>query len=102
MNFYKKLLVLRKTYPSLCAGEYLWVDENSNDYIAFLRVVEGEAILIILNFSQREINFNFDFSRFGISTNKVDVLISNCRNENGSVTGILKISPVEIFVGKLT
>ncbi|MEO6330857.1 MAG: alpha-amylase family glycosyl hydrolase [Ginsengibacter sp.] len=60
-DFYKTLLYLRKTNKALCAGESNIVTSklstNSDDKIfAFVRSIEEEAVIVILNFSSELIN----------------------------------------------
>lgn len=101
LSFYKHLIGLRKRHPSLTEGEYVWVDQNSNDYIAFLRKAEGEVTLVLLNFSERNLAFSLDFHEYGIKGNAVKALASNCRQGDATITGHLDVNPVELLLGRV-
>jgi glycosidase len=49
---YRKLIHLRKDNPALLIGTYQAVDEEQNDYLAFLRKSDDQTCLVLLNFSE--------------------------------------------------
>lgn len=101
LNFYKKLISLRSEYVALRAGEYVWVDENSNDYIALLRKTDEETILVILNLSSKQLKLRLDFSEYGIASNKVETLVSKVKKGTAVFGGELAVEPVEALAGIL-
>lgn len=59
LNFYRKLIAVRKEYPVVFDGDYQWIDNNSNDYMGFLRVKKNgdeKSIAIFINFSKELIS----------------------------------------------
>ena len=60
LNYYKKLIRVRKQTPALVAGEYKPVHEKSQDYFAFLRYTPEQTVLVVLNYSpeHHELKFN--------------------------------------------
>lgn len=60
LNYYKKLIRVRKQTPALVAGEYKPVHEKSQDYFAFLRYTSEQTVLVVLNYSpeHHELKFN--------------------------------------------
>ncbi len=60
LNYYKKLIRVRKQTPVLVAGEYKPVHEKSQDYFAFLRYTSEQTVLVVLNYSpeHHELKFN--------------------------------------------
>lgn len=61
LNYYKHLLSVRKNTPALIEGEYIPLQKSAMDYFAFLRIGSGQTVLVVLNFSDS--NLELDFSR---------------------------------------
>lgn len=59
-KFYQALIKLRRTLPALRDGSITFVDGTPNDVMAYLRQYEGQRLLVIINFANRE--FSFDLS----------------------------------------
>ena len=57
-SYYKKLIALRKQYPVIVYGEYKLVDEENPDIYAYTREYEGEKLLVVCNFTDREVSFD--------------------------------------------
>ena len=55
LNFYRTLLALRKTTPALIDGDYQALDEEAQDFLAFLRksVSSEQTCLVVLNMSEQ-------------------------------------------------
>jgi len=61
LNYYIHLLSVRKNTPALIEGEYIPLQKSAMDYFAFLRIGSGQTVLVVLNFSDS--NLELDFSR---------------------------------------
>ena len=107
LNFYKRMLRIRKQTPALITGEYTPLLEDQDDYFAFLRTSradgaslkegEGQTCLIVLNMSDRAHTLNMDLNARTIKT-----LFSNCVRDDGSDNlARLSIAPFEIYIGEL-
>ncbi|HET9590760.1 MAG TPA: alpha-amylase family glycosyl hydrolase [Anaerolineales bacterium] len=100
LNFYRKLLRVRKQTPALIAGDYTPLDETSEDYFAFLRRSRdtGQTCLVILNLSDKAHDL-----KFGLAARDVKCLFSTYKLAGESLSSeALKITPREIFIGELT
>lgn len=53
LNLYRKLLAYRKVSPALQAGSYTPVDGVPEDTFVYIRQLEGERVLVALNFSDQ-------------------------------------------------
>jgi alpha-glucosidase len=71
-KFYQKLIKFRRTLPALRDGSITFVDGTPNDVVAYLRQYEGQRLLVIINFANRE--FSFDLSNL---TRQVVLLLSS-------------------------
>lgn len=66
LNFYRRLLRLRKNTPALQEGTYHPVQTGEDEVLAFLRCSPGQNVLVLLNFSGLPVTL--DFSNLGAKT----------------------------------
>ncbi|MBK6976651.1 MAG: alpha-glucosidase [Cytophagaceae bacterium] len=53
LNYFRKVVALRKKNQVLVYGKYTLVDEHNPDIYAYTREMEGKKILVLLNFSKK-------------------------------------------------
>lgn len=96
LNFYRRLLRLRKETPALVAGDYRPLPETAEDYLAFVRETEGQRVLVVLNLSERPQILHFD-----LEGNTAHVLYSSQERE-GTTADLsqLPIVPFEIYIAE--
>ena len=99
LNFYKRMLQLRKQTPSLISGDYTPLHETSNDYFSFLRrsADPEQTCLVVLNFSDKARNL-----KFNLKAGAARCLFSTHKSENEVLSlNALNVAPFEIFIGEL-
>ncbi|WP_161802938.1 alpha-glucosidase [Caloranaerobacter sp. TR13] len=74
LNFYKKLIRIRKNSDALLQGEYI-VLQNKDDLIYFIRKSGNEKCAVFLNFSDEYKEVSLD----NLDADKIEMLISNKR-----------------------
>jgi len=52
IGFYREIISLRKEYPSLSYGSYASLDKKNKKVIAYLREIEDQRMLVIVNLSK--------------------------------------------------
>lgn len=52
LGFYREIISLRKEYPSLSYGSYASLDKKNKKVIAYLREIEDQRMLVIVNLSK--------------------------------------------------
>lgn len=72
LNYFRKIVQLRKNNPVLVYGKYTLLDKNNPDVYAYTREWQGKKMLVLLNFSSKAVKANT-----GVDTNKAKLLISN-------------------------
>ena len=72
LNYFRKMVELRKTNPVLIYGDYELVFPDHEKVYAYTRSLEDQKMLILLNFSEDEVQLNLPEG-----LNKGDVLIYN-------------------------
>jgi glycosidase len=61
IEFYKESINTRKKYEILMHGETKFIDTKNDDVFAFIRYIEEEKMLIIINRSENNQNISFNF-----------------------------------------
>ena len=76
LNYFRKLVKLRKANPILIYGKFKIVDELHPSVFAYTRELDGKKWLIAINFTSNDVVFNSEFSLVKsktISSNYADV-----------------------------
>jgi alpha-glucosidase len=104
LNFYRRMLHLRKQTPALIAGDYTPLHEDAPDFLAFRRHVAAgpgadspQTCLVVLNFSDRAQTLRFD----GESWSARRLFTSQARGAAPDELSRLDIGPFEIYVAEL-
>lgn len=92
LNYFRKIVQLRKDNPVLVYGKYTLLDKNNPDVYAYTREWEGKKMLVLLNFSSKAAKANT-----GMDTNKAKLLISNYQTASADGT----LQPYEASVYEL-
>lgn len=90
LNYYKKMIQLRKNTPTLVYGEYQDLRPSCDKIWLYTRVCEGEKILIMNNFSNQNQEFEVDFL-----INKKELLLANIEVEKDLSNQGYKLKPYE-------
>jgi alpha-glucosidase len=53
LQFYRRMIRVRRKTPALIAGEYRPVHEKAEEYLAFVRSTPKQSALVVLNFSDK-------------------------------------------------
>ena len=72
LNYFRKMVALRKNEPTLVYGHYTLLDENNPSVYAYTREWEGKKLLILLNFTEKEAILDIE-----LDLSQAKVLISN-------------------------
>lgn len=108
LNFYKRMLRIRKQTPALVAGDYTPLHEDAEDYLAFLRSspspplggTEGgneQTCLVVLNMSDRAHTLRFNLAA---QTARL-VFSSHARPGDADDLSRLRIAPFEVYIAEL-
>ncbi|RPH60948.1 MAG: alpha-glucosidase [Chloroflexi bacterium] len=113
LSFYKRLIRIRKATPALVEGDYLPLDERSNDYYAFLRTIApsaaplqasgsaqgGQTVLVVLNFSQQRPVLKLD-TKLPFQTARL-LFSSSGRSRNEESLKEIHLGAFEILIAEL-
>jgi oligo-1,6-glucosidase len=94
LNYFRKLVTLRKNNPALVYGKYRLLDKNNKTLYTYTREWEGKKFLILLNFSTTAAQASVE-----IPVTNAKLLLSNYNKTPGN--SILELSPYEASVYQL-
>ena len=92
LNYFRKVVQLRKDNLVLVYGKYTLLDKENPDTYAYTRELNGRKILVLLNFTSHPFNTNT-----GIDLSKALLLISNYKHASSTST----LQPYEASVYEL-
>ena len=90
-HYYQKLIALRKQYSVIVYGSYQLLLEDSEELFVYIREYEGEKLLVVCSFTDKEVEFEIPKEFQG-----AQCLIANYENSYDSEKMVLK--PYEAFV----
>jgi alpha-glucosidase len=97
LNFYKRMLHLRRQTPALVAGDYTALHEDAEDYLAFLRSTPEQTCLVVLNYSENAHTLAFDLDKAA----KRLVFSSREREDGAGDLAALALAPFEVYIAEL-
>lgn len=86
---YKKLIEIRKANETIIYGDYKLLCEDDKNIFAYIRELNGDKILVVCNFYEKEVEFKYD-KEF----KNAEILLSNY-NDSSLAIDKLKLRPYE-------
>ncbi|MBP6182758.1 MAG: alpha-glucosidase [Flavobacterium sp.] len=94
LNYFRKLVQLRKKEPTLVYGKYTLLDKENPNVYAYTRELNGKKILVLLNFTDKNSSY-----KIGISTTKSKIILDNYTETKKLKNNILR--PYEAIIMEL-
>lgn len=95
-HYYRKLIELRKEHEVIVYGSYDLLLENHPEIFAYKRSLDGETVVVICNFSEKETKLLQD-----LSYDSIEMLIANYLDVDKEEKGVMMLQPYEARVYKL-
>ncbi|MCD4738974.1 MAG: DUF3459 domain-containing protein, partial [Anaerolineae bacterium] len=97
LNFYRRMLWMRKETPALIAGAYEPLHVEAADYLAFLRRIGEQTCLVVLNFSAHTHTLAFK-----LEAERAQLIFSS-RERAAEMDNLsaVEIAPFEIYIAAL-
>jgi alpha-glucosidase len=96
LNFYKKLLQVRKNAPALIEGDYQPLLEDSEDTFAFLRSRADQRCLVVLNYSDQAQSL-----KLPLDTTEGKLVFSQFKRDGKIELTHLDVAPFEILIAAI-
>jgi alpha-glucosidase len=99
LNFYKRLLALRRSHPALREGDYVPLLGDDPNVLAYLRRTNDAAVLVLLNMSTTIPNLRDVLAGTGLQAKLGRVLAATMRSENATVpVDAITLRPLEVLI----
>ncbi|MBU5488026.1 alpha-glucosidase [Clostridium sp. MSJ-8] len=92
---YKKLIEIRKSNETIIYGDYKLLCENDKNIFAYLRELNGDKILVVCNFYDKEAEF-----KYNDTFNDAEILLSNYNDSSLSIDS-LQLRPYESIMYRI-
>jgi len=101
LNFFKNVISLRRKLPALREGDYVAVNRDDQNVLAYLR--EGtngtDSVLVALNMSPQARTVDFKLKGFGIQASSARVLVAAPMQTNSELNlNDVKLSPFGVLI----
>ena len=96
LNYYKKLIRLRKEHPAIVYGHFVGIDCYQKDIFAYIREYADEKLIVIANGSNKEAEFKFDTDNSYLD---YEVMLNNY-DDIQRLNESLLLKPYEVIVLK--
>ncbi|MFT3682815.1 MAG: alpha-glucosidase [Ferruginibacter sp.] len=96
LNYFRKMIKVRKNNPALVYGEYALMDKNNASVYAYTRELNNETFYVVLNFTKESVDFNFNEFK---SINK-SLVISNYDAADKVAPPVIKLKPYQAVIYK--
>ena len=96
LNYYKKLLAIRKENPIFLYGDFKLLYKNHKELFVYERSYEGQKMLVALNFSETDTALkvkNFDL-------NKAELILNNYEVSNKNELSVLRPYEARVYLIK--
>ncbi len=97
LNFYRRMLAVRRRTPALIVGDYAPLPQTSEDYLAFTRTTDEQTCLVILNMSDQTHTLDFD-----PAWQELDVIFSSHKRSVGGSAASVEIQPFEVYIADVS
>jgi len=102
LNWYKKLLALRRSNPALLDGDYIGLNEKDPDVLSYLRKTKNEAVIGVINMSAAPQTVNFKLSKQRLSVKSAKTLLTTQPSlQNNSSIAQLSLEPFAVYIASL-
>jgi alpha-glucosidase len=101
LNFYRRLLLLRKDDPGLRNGNYVSLNNDDPNVLAYLRRYAGHSVLVVLNISAAKHEPSFDLTEQWLAGSKPLVLLANRASAPAGPLNRVSLEPYGVYIAKL-
>ncbi len=100
LNFYRRVLHLRRTNEALVEGDYVPLNEKDRNVLAYLRSYRGKAVLVALNMSSEPHVVRFDLRARGWGDHAQTLLATGPQAARVNL-GEVSLAPFAVFIGEV-
>jgi alpha-glucosidase len=96
LNWYKRLITLRRTNPALISGDMKMIDTTNESILAYTRTVSGKSVLVALNFTGKPQTLNIKDTTIAATLQTDDPALNQT-----PTTKTIILAPYATYIGTL-
>jgi len=103
LNYYKRLIKLRKENAQLRDGDFVMTDEKNNAVLSYIRQThDGQAVLVALNFTGTSQTFSLDLTTRGVKGKHLKTLAASFASAEQIDLAHITLPQYGSYVGQVT
>ncbi len=103
LNWYKQLIAMRRSDPTLRDGKQIMIDESNSSVLSYVRegVAGHPSIVVALNFTDQPQTISLDPSKAKVSGKTVSTLLTNAPDLKQSTSLNITLPPYASWIGSI-
>jgi alpha-glucosidase len=102
LNWYKRLIFLRKTNPALHDGSLAMLDITNNSVLSWLRQSpKTPPVIVVCNFTDQPQNVAFDLSSQRVQARHLKTLAKTPGSADPASLGSIELPPFGVYIGEV-
>jgi alpha-glucosidase len=102
LNFYQRLLALRRRHRALLDGDWIPVNEDDSHVLTYLRRERDQAVLVVLNLSAQRRTVSLDLAPLGLATHVARTLVATCEAGPTVNLSAIDLPPYTVYLGDVS
>jgi alpha-glucosidase len=103
LQFYRRLLALRRKTPALLDGAYIPLNGADPNVLSYIRRYKDDAVLVVLNMSAKSETETFDLVAAGVEARGRNVLLTTLASAPSSDPAeAIVMQPFSVYIASLT
>jgi alpha-glucosidase len=102
LQFYRQLLVLHHRNHALLDGDYVSLNQDDPNVLAYLRRYKNEAVLVVLNMSGTAQRVSFNLSAQGFSSTKAKTLLTTSTPVPSGKLDQIALEPFAVYIAQVS
>ena len=101
LNYYQRLIALRRTNHALLDGKYIALNEDDPNVLAYVRSYDGQNVLVVLNMSGEAQRIKLDLAQKGVVAKSAKPLLDSDGSHVSGSPAEFSLRPFEAFIAQL-
>lgn len=102
LNWYKQLIEFKKSDAALSQGDQIMLNTGDNNVLSWLRKgPNGEAVVVVCNFTAQPQKVSFDLSAQGITSKNAKTLMKTPGSSDPASLDAVQLPAFGVYIGKV-
>jgi alpha-glucosidase len=102
LQFYRQLLVLHHRNHALLDGDYVALNQDDPNVLAYVRRYKNEAVLVVLNMSGTAQQVSFNLAAQGFSSAKAKTLLTTLTSAPTGKLDQIALEPFAVYIAQIS